>query len=104
FPDRYRPIPVDPFSSLPLYPVNPFSNIRGRSSLRMPFPVSSITNVPESGPERKIRTPPVLVYFKALDRHCPITNPSHLGSVSTCFPVFSKESVSFFSIKTGAYL
>ena len=40
---RYRPIPVDFLSSLPLYPVNPFSNTRGRSSAQIPIPVSSIT-------------------------------------------------------------
>ena len=37
---RYRPIPVDFLSCLPLYPVYPFSKIRGRSSGAMPIPVS----------------------------------------------------------------
>ena len=45
FLERYRPIPEDLVSVLPLYPVNPFSKILGRSSALIPAPVSSITSV-----------------------------------------------------------
>ena len=42
---RYNPIPVDFLFALPLYPVNPFSKILGRSSSAIPIPSSAITRV-----------------------------------------------------------
>jgi len=41
---RYKPIPVDCLKARPLYPVKPFSKTRGKSSARIPMPVSSIIN------------------------------------------------------------
>ena len=89
-------------SARPLYPVNPFSNIRGTSSGAMPIPVSAISSS-FSGVTVMV-TLPCWVYFTALDRICSMMKSSHFSSVSTFTSVGSYSSLIRLLMNCGAYL
>ena len=77
---RYSPMPVAFLSLLPLYPVKPFSKIRGRSSFAIPMPVSSMQRIFFG--LIYILTAPFSVYFSALESSCSMTKDSHFSSVT----------------------
>ena len=76
---RYSPKPVDFLSALPLYPVKPFSKMRGKSSGAMPMPVSATCKT-FSGVTEMV-TLPCGVYLIAFESSCSSRNSIHFSSV-----------------------